>query len=322
MDKKKILFIINPISGSGNRRSVYRDIRKHVSRETFDISVCHTKYAGHASELAREAVEQNFDIVAAVGGDGTINEVARALVHTNTALGIVPCGSGNGLARHLRIPMNTPKALQVINQANVCRLDYGKIDTNPFFCTCGTGFDAFVSMNFAAAGKRGPKTYLENVLKGWLKYKPEIYTIEDETGTIQMRAFLIACANASQYGNNAYIAPHASMEDGLMDIIVMEPFNAFEAPIIATQLFTKQLPKNSHIKTFRAKKIIIHRSRPGIAHCDGDPMQKGEDIIVEMVPKSFSVVINANAEPFRPFTFAQWIAEDLQHWWEKNIRHL
>lgn len=320
MDKKKVLFIINPISGSGNRRSVYRDIRKYVSREAFDVSVCHTKYAGHASELAHAAVEQDYDIVAAVGGDGTINEVARALVHTRTALGIVPCGSGNGLARHLRIPMNTARALEIINKAQICRLDYGKIDGNPFFCTCGTGFDAFVSLNFAAAGKRGPKTYLENVLKGWLKYKPEVYTIEDAEGTVQLKAFLIACANASQYGNNAYIAPQASMEDGLMDIIVMEPFNALEAPIIATQLFTKQLPKNSHIKTFRAKKITIHRAKAGVAHCDGDPMMMGKDIEVEMIPRSFNVVVNEGAEPFGARTFAQWISDDLVEWWERKLR--
>lgn len=320
MAKKKILFIVNPISGTGSKLSVYRDIRRYVSAEKFDISICHTKYAGHASKLAHQAVKEGVDIVAAVGGDGTVNEVARALVRTEIALGIVPCGSGNGLARHLHIPMNTVRALSIINEAEICDLDHGVIDGRPFFCTCGTGFDAFVSMKFAAGGKRGPKTYLENVLKGWLKYKPEVYTIENEDGTLQMRAFLIACANASQYGNNAYIAPHASMEDGLMDVILMEPFNALEAPVIAAQLFTKQLPGNSHIKTFRARKIIIHRSEDGIAHCDGDPIETKKDITVEMMPHSFKVVVNASDDTMGVRNLMQWISDDITHWWERNIK--
>lgn len=320
MNKKRLLFIVNPISGTGGRLGIYRDIRRYVDREKFDVSVTHTKRAGHAEELAREAAQEGVDIVAAVGGDGTVNEVARALVHTGTALGIVPCGSGNGLARHLRIPMHPAKALRVINEARISRLDSGTIDGKPFFCTCGTGFDAFVSLKFADSAKRGPRTYLENVLKGWLKYKPEVYTIEDEAGEIRLRAFLIACANASQYGNNAYIAPQASMEDGLMDVIVMEPFNALEAPVIATQLFTKQLPRNGHIKAFKARKVIIHRSTPGAAHCDGDPITTGRDITVEMVPRSLSVVVGAEGGSPLARNILQVVAEDFTDWWDKNVR--
>jgi YegS/Rv2252/BmrU family lipid kinase len=234
-------------------------------------------------------------VVVAVGGDGTVNEVARSLVHTETALGILPSGSGNGLARHLCIPMETDKALAIINNCQIEAFDYGIINDLPFFCTCGMGFDAFISLKFAEAGKRGPITYVENVLKEGLQYKPETYVVEDETGTHRHKAFLIACANAAQYGNNAYIAPGASMKDGLMDVIIMEPFNAFDAPTIAYDMFSKTLNQNSKIKTFRAKHIHIHRSSPGAIHYDGDPILTGTDIDVEMQPLGLRVVVNPDA---------------------------
>ena len=216
-----MVFIMNPISGTTNKAGIPELIAKTLDTNTFDYEIRLTEHAGHAFEIATEAKDNGVDVVVAVGGDGTVNEVARAIVHSNTALGIIPCGSGNGLARHLMIPMQLKKAIEVINEYQIHDLDYGIINEHPFFCTCGMGFDAFVSMKFAEAGKRGPITYAENILKEGLKYEPETYEIEDENGTMHYKAFLISCANASQYGNNAYIAPQASMSDGLMDVIIM-----------------------------------------------------------------------------------------------------
>ena len=318
---KKVLFIVNPISGSGKKLTVYRQIRRYADRTRLDYSVCHTEYAGHASELARQAVREDYDIVVAVGGDGTINEVARAVVHTPTALGIIPCGSGNGLARHLQIPLDAVKAIHIINEAVIHCLDYGKIDGRPFFCTCGVGFDAFISLKFADSGRRGPRTYVENVLREGLTYKPETYVIENQEGAERYEAFLIACANASQYGNNAYIAPQASMKDGLMDVIVMEPFNALEAPQIAVQLFNKTLPSNSHIKTFQTRKIRILRPAEGPVHCDGDPFVAGREIEVELIPASFNVVVNPAAHG-RNKNFLQLMNEDILHWWQGQQEEL
>jgi diacylglycerol kinase family enzyme len=176
-----------------------------------------------------------------------------AIVNSQTALGVIPCGSGNGLARHLMIPRNVKGAINIINNCEIHDLDYGLINNIPFFCTCGMGFDAFISMKFAMKlAKRGPITYVENVLREGLKYKPETYEINDETGTKKYEAFLISCANASQYGNDAYIAPQASMSDGLMDVIIMEPFDVLEAPQISIDMFNKTLDKHSKIKTFRS----------------------------------------------------------------------
>lgn len=293
---KKIAFILNPISGNVRKSKIPELIDKHLDKAHFSYSVFETQYAGHATLLAENAAKSSFDIVVAVGGDGTVNEVGRALIHTNTALGILPCGSGNGLARHLLLPMNLEKALEVINQASINTLDYGLINNIPFFCTCGMGFDAFISMKFAEAGKRGFTTYAENVLKEGLKYKPETYEIEDESGARHYKAFLVSIANASQYGNNAFIAPQASMSDGLLDVIIMEPFDVIDAPQVVIEMFNKTLDKSTKIKTFKAQHIHIHRKEPGLIHFDGDPIMCDADLDVRIESKGIKVVINPWAD--------------------------
>ena len=294
--KKKIAFIMNPISGTTSKDRIPHLIETTLDQDLYEYNILVTERAGHASELAVSARDEGIDIVVAVGGDGTVNEVARSIVHSDTALGIIPCGSGNGLARHLMLPMNLKKAIQIINRCEIHNLDYGVINGYPFFCTCGMGFDAFVSMKFAEAGKRGPITYVENVLREGLKYKPETYEIEDENGKMRYKAFLISCANASQYGNNAYIAPQASMSDGLMDVIIMEPFDVLEAPQISIDMFNKTLDKSSKIKTFKCKKLRIHRKEAGVIHFDGDPVMADKDIEIELKEKGIRIIVNPDAD--------------------------
>ncbi len=289
---RHITFIINPKSGTQSKDEIPDLIEDLIDHTCFKYEVCFTQYAGNAAELAQRCAQQGDDIVVAVGGDGTVNEVARSLVHTKTALGIIPCGSGNGLARHLCIPMDIRKAITIINNCQIEAFDYGVINGLPFFCTCGMGFDAFISLKFAEAGKRGPVTYVENVLKEGLKYKPETYEIADGSGTNRYKAFLIACANASQYGNNAYIAPGATMKDGKMDVIIMEPFDALDAPQIAADLFMKTLGNNSKIKTFRTEHLMIHRQQPGAIHYDGDPIVTDTDIDVHIEHLGINIVVN------------------------------
>lgn len=297
--KKRILFVINPISGTSVKDRYPEEIDRYIDKDQFDHEIIRTSYPGHATELTKQAVKDGLDIVVAVGGDGTINEVARALVHTDTALGIIPSGSGNGLARHLLIPINVKKSVEIINRCKIRRADYGVINDYPFFCTCGMGFDAFVSMKFAETGKRGPMTYIQKVLEEGARYQPETYEITSETDTTKYKAFLISCANASQYGNNAYIAPQASTTDGLMDVIIMEPFDAIEAPQIAIDMFSKTLDKSSKIKTFQTKQLHIHRSQPGVIHYDGDPVMTGADIDVHLVEKGIRIVVNPDGDKSR-----------------------
>ena len=313
--KKKMLFIINPISGTHDKSDMPGLIKENLDSEKFDYEIMFSQYPGNASEIARKACRDGYDVIVAVGGDGTVNEVARSLVNTESALGVIPCGSGNGLARHLLLPMKPVKAIQILNLCEIHALDYGTINGIPFFCTCGMGFDAVISQKFAEAGKRGPATYVENVLREGLKYKPELYEIKDENGVTSKTAFLISCANASQYGNNAYIAPQASMSDGLMDVVIMEPFDVLDATQISIDMFNKTLDKSSKIKTFRTKSLHIHRQHEGVVHYDGDPVMMGQDIDVELHQQGIRIVVNPLADKTRrqpnllQSTAAEWMNE-------------
>lgn len=305
--KKRIIFVVNPISGTHGKEFILKLIERELDTSKYEYSIRKTEYAGHASEIAAQAAAEGVDIVVAIGGDGTINEIGRALIHTNTAMGIIPCGSGNGLARHLHIPMDPKGAINVLNGGRIKLIDYGIIDQHPFFCTCGVGFDAFVSLKFADSGKRGLLTYLENTLHESLTYQPETYEIENSTGTVRYKAFLIACANASQYGNNAYIAPQASLTDGMMDITILEPFTVLDVPSLSIQLFTRTLDQNSRIKTIKDKRIIIHREKEGVFHFDGDPMMGGKDLKVEIIHQGLQVIapIHPKRIPSPPLNILQ-----------------
>ncbi len=295
MRKKNIVFIMNPISGTVKKAGIPKLVENTLDKDIYSYTIEWTQHAGHATEIATKARDNGADIVVAVGGDGTINEVGRALVQSDTALGIIPCGSGNGLARHLMLPMDIKKAIEILNLGDIHDLDYGMIDNHPFFCTCGMGFDAYISMKFAEAGKRGPVTYLENVLKEGMKYVPETYTITSEEYSETKRAYLVSCANASQYGNNAYIAPQASMSDGKLDVIIMDPFDLLDAPQISIDMFNKTLNKNTKIKTFTTKRLDVKREKPGYIHYDGDADMAPADINIHIVEKGIKIVVNPNA---------------------------
>ncbi len=290
MDKSRIVFIINPKSGVTGKKSIPEIIGQNIDRGKFDYTISFTEYAGHATELAAKAVEDGYSSVVAVGGDGTVNEVARSLVGTKTALGVLPCGSGNGFARHLGIPMNLRKAVEFINSSEPVSVDYGKMNGRPFFCTCGMGFDAKVSQSFAEGGHRGLIGYINKTLHEYIAYEPDLYEIEDEHGLISEKAFLIACGNAAQYGNNFYIAPNASMKDGLLSVTVLEPFPTIDVVSIIRQVLEDTIDRNSHIKTFSSRYIKIRRGKPGAVHFDGEPMVMGTEILIETVPDGLYVL--------------------------------
>ncbi len=296
MSPRTAVFIINPRSGVASKEDLPRLIRKYVDPSVFTATISVTEYAGHASVLAAAARDRGVDVVVAVGGDGTVNEVARAIVHSNTALGIIPCGSGNGLARHLLLPMNVRNSIRMLNACEIHALDYGTIDGHPFFCTCGVGFDAIVSARFATSLRRGAISYVENIVQEALNYRPETYTLTANGTTMQHEALLISCANASQYGNNAYIAPQASMSDGILDVIVIEPLDFIEASLASIEIFSKTLDQNAKIKTYRAKDLTIRRATEGVIHYDGDPAIDGRELHVRIHEKGINVVVNPTGD--------------------------
>lgn len=289
--KRKVLFVYNPISGSRRLIPVLPIIEKFTNRDLYDYSIASTDHKGHATELAREYALKGYDAVIAVGGDGTVNEVGCGLIGTDTALGIIPCGSGNGLARHLGVSMDPFKAVKWLDKSVYTTIDYGTINDHPFFCTCGVGFDATVSERFSNAGSRGMLTYLESILKEIATYNNQLYKLSFDDSSETFECFIVTCANAGQWGNNAYIAPTASLQDGLLDVVVIHPFTPIDAPLLAFQLFNKLLDKNDNVTIRKASRLTITRENEGPAHYDGDPIQLGREIRIELIPHGLKVLI-------------------------------
>jgi YegS/Rv2252/BmrU family lipid kinase len=296
-EKKQILALINPISGTANKDYLPETIRQVVDSSIFDLSIRFTQRPNHAYQLAKEAAGNGYYGVIAVGGDGTVNETASALCDTNTALGIVPNGSGNGLARHLDIPMDINEALEIINNRNIGQYDYCTANDHPFFCTCGVGFDAQVSAKFAKSGKRGPLSYVKSAVSEYLKYRPQSYRITSPEGTIAEKAFIIACGNASQYGNNAYIAPNADMQDGLIDVTVILPITPLDTAMLGILLFSRHIDQDTNIISFRTPSLTIERDKSGIMHLDGETMMMPEKIEIRCHHLGLKVFTPAKSRP-------------------------
>ena len=290
--KTKIAFIINPISGTGKKEDIPALIQKGLDASIFEPEIVFTTHRCHGSELAKEFIERGFSIVVAVGGDGTVNEVGRSLVHSKTSLGIIPIGSGNGLARHLGIPMNTKKAINLLNHSEPILMDYGLVNDRPFFCTCGTGFDAYVSTEFAKGKKRGVMSYIEKIITGYFSYKSQNYHLLGEGIDLDTKAFVITFANASQWGNNAYIAPQASVQDGKLDISIMSNFPIIAIPTLALQLFAKTIDKDLFMTTLRSKDITLVREESGPFHFDGEPYEEGKKILIKTIPDGLKILVS------------------------------
>ncbi len=290
---KRCLAIINPISGTQSKEAIPTLLAQAVAETDYQLFVTYTKYAGHAYELAELAVKEHYDLVIAVGGDGTVNEVAKALIYTDTALAIIPKGSGNGLARALEIPMAVKKAVEIIRTGKLLTIDCCQANEMPFFCTCGMGFDAEVSKAFAEAPFRGLLSYAKTAVEQYINYKPNYYDVEIEGGEKleQVEAFVIAAANANQYGNNAYIAPKASLTDGLMDLVVLKPFKKLELPQITMQLFNKGLSENANSSNYQCTKATIKRAKEGVVHLDGEPIQMSSEIKIELKAQAIKVLV-------------------------------
>lgn len=276
--RKKLMAIINPFSGNTRKDMVPQLIEEVVDHDKFDVEIAFLTGEQRVSDLAAKAVERGVYGVIAIGGDGTVNGAATALKDSDVALAIVPCGSGNGLARHLEIPMNMKKALEVINRDHVELCDYCTANDETFVCTCGMGFDAEIADRYARRDKRGPINYVKTAFQVYAHYKPIHCTIEIDGQVIEENVFVVTCANAAQYGNNAFIAPHASLQDGLLDITIIRPFSPLESPIVGGSLFTKTVDKNRHVDIYRARQVKIHSSEPNVFHIDGEPM----DVITDM----------------------------------------
>ena len=288
---KNIAFIVNPVSGPKTKNRITKLIRELLNKELFSPTVVVTEYAGHATQLAQQFALEGYYAVIAVGGDGTINEVGKGLCGTNTALGIIPNGSGNGFARHLEISTRMNRAVEMLNNSEVISVDYCTVNDIPFFSTFGVGFDALVAQDFSITS-RGLKGYIESILKDIFQYKPEQYHLQGEGIDLTTSAFLINFANASQWGYDACIAPKASLQDGWMDVAIVNEFPLIKAPELAWQLFTKSIDENHYMHTIRVKEIMLERENDSSpVHIDGTPTQMAKDLHIKIVEDGLKVLV-------------------------------
>lgn len=300
MNDNRYLLIINPISGTWNKRGLAEAVQHRLSASGVSVETIFTSAAGDATRFARRAVDEGYSAVIAVGGDGTINETATALCNTSVPLGIIPSGSGNGLARHLNIPIEPKASLEVIAKGYTTDCDYGTVNDLPFFCTFGVGFDAAVSSSFARQKRRGKFMYVKSALEEYIKYNPQVYTISANGKTLTEEAFIVVCCNASQYGNNAYIAPKADITDGLLDITIIHAGTPLDTALVGIDIFTGYINRNTMIHTFRAPEALIRRTSSGPIHLDGEPMTIGEEMAVRCHRQSLRIFTPDKSPEFRP----------------------
>jgi YegS/Rv2252/BmrU family lipid kinase len=289
--RNKLLVIINPISGTGKQKGIDNIISGRLDSNKYDVDIIHTEYAGHASVIAKDAISKSCAYIVVVGGDGTVNEVAKELVGTDVCLGIIPCGSGNGLARHLGIPMNTKRAIDSVNKFVPHKIDTISINDHLCVNVAGIGFDALISYEFANMDKRGFFSYFKSVLNNYFSYKNQTYTIDINGKKIVKKAFLLSIANSSQYGNNAFIAPSARIDDGLVDIVAVKKPNIFQIPTIAIAIFNKSIDNTFLCSTLEGSEFTITHDNE-IGHIDGEPLKLGKVLKVKVNPASLNILVN------------------------------
>lgn len=287
----KYLLIANPVAGpKSDSMPLLGKVVAKIASAGHIVTLQVTEKEGHGYEIAKSALNSDYDVIVAVGGDGTVNEVAHALVASDKIIGIIPNGSGNGLARELRIPMDPARAVETLLRHNVATIDTCTANGEPFFVTCGIGFDGKVSKKFAESDTRGMATYVREIIAQYFSYKPHTYRVAVDGEEVMTKALVIAVANASQYGNNAFIAPKASMEDGELDVTVLKEFPTGEAGRIVLQLFSKELTKSEYTTFYRGKKIEIKVDKPVNYHIDGEPKPRSDQLTIEVIPASLRVL--------------------------------
>lgn len=271
-NQKKIFLIINKYAGHGkNRNQKIENAITWLQTNAGKVEFAYTESPGHATELAANGATGEFDIVVAVGGDGTVNEVAQGLIGTATPMGIIPMGSGNGLARELGISMDILKSALTLIEGKTQQIDVCCINNQRFLCTSGIGFDAQVADKMSKASTRGFLRYIQLTVRESIAFKPFKIKMKVDGVLIEKSVFLVTFANASQFGNNAYIAPAASMTDGLIDVVVVNPFSKILLPVFGIGLFARFIPKLPFVDCYKAQQIELEFADTSIYHFDGEP---------------------------------------------------
>jgi len=288
--KQSIRFIVNPISGVGKKNIIPGLIEEHLDHDMFDYDIAFTEYKLHAKTLAEQSSKEGIDIVCAVGGDGSVHEVGTALIGTKTKLAILPAGSGNGLARHLKIPTNIKDAILCINESESIAMDTVLVNDKSFLGVGGYGFDAIVAKKFDTHHRRGLWGYIQLIIREFFKYNPVNASIDIDGKVKTLPVVLLTVANSSQFGNGFTISPKSDVTDGELELVVLKPFTIWSAPSIVYRFFRKKSDKSrySEIIPFKTAKLKLSKK---IAHYDGEPVDVKDEINVSVVPKSLNILI-------------------------------
>jgi YegS/Rv2252/BmrU family lipid kinase len=293
--KQKIRFIINPISGIGTKGDLPDIIAKNLDHSKFDYDIATTAYKKHAKEIAYDASIEGIDIVCAVGGDGSVHEVGTALIGTQTKLAILPCGSGNGLARHLGIPMDLPKAMHCINRDETIRMDTVLVNDKPFLGIGGYGFDALIAKKFDSYRRRGFWSYVKLVLREFIRYNPINVSIDLNGEVKKLPVVLCTIANSSEFGNGFVVSPTSKITDGEIELCLLKPFSIWSAPSVAYRFFKRTSHKSKFSEVISFKKARIQLSQ-NIAHYDGEPFDVRNELNVQVVPSSLNILVGKKSQ--------------------------
>lgn len=286
----RVMLIINPASGlMRDKDEILMPLAHALEPAVPTLDIRYTHKAGDARQLAREGVDHGYGAVVVAGGDGTVRDVASPLWGSDTTLGILPMGSGNGLARSMGVPMDIEGAIKIIRQGNIRRIDRGMADERPFYCACGLGFDAQVSYKFSQDGRRGLLTYMKHAFMEYLTYEPRRYDIETPDTRITTEALLVAVCNCPQYGNDAFIAPKADPADGLLDVTVVHHGNFLYEAMAGVELFSGRLEQNTLVEMFRVREATITCREGGWIHLDGEPLEQGPVVRISCEHKGLNV---------------------------------
>lgn len=291
--KKKALFIINPVSGGKKKDQVPSLIKRHLDLQLFEYDVVYSTLEHNIRNIAIEGA-QHYDIIVAVGGDGTVNETASAIAGTDKVLGIIPYGSGNGLARFLQLPMAAAEAIKALNAGHVKSIDSAQVNGKWFFNMAGMGFDAHISEVFSRTKRRGFQSYFKSSIQEISKYKAQKYHLEIDGHVYDRTAFMLSFANSSQYGNNAHVSPKASVHDGLIDVCVIKPFPAYRLLEMGIRMLTKTSESSQFVEIIRGRHIKVERASPGPVHLDGEPSIIGANAEIKVIPNSLKVIVGSN----------------------------
>lgn len=309
---RRLALIINPNSGTLSKKNLEKWLPASIEKLGYSVEVMHTSGPGDATRIAAQCAIEEWYGVLACGGDGTVNEVASGLIGSETALGIIPAGSGNGLARHIGIPVDAALSLRVIAEDNIRLCDYGTVNGTPFFCTFGMGFDAAVSHSFAKKHRRGLNAYVLSTIDEFIKYKSAKYEIIVDDNVLVDHAFLVSVCNASQYGNNAFIAPAASITDGLLDVTVVHDGNIMENAWMGVELLAGAIGNHGKTKVFRTKSLTIRCPESAYAHIDGEPVHFPGEVKIECVPGKLRMFVPKQEIKFIPILTPIWYT--LREW--------